>query len=58
LTPHLAFRIAEPSQVGEARRAAVRLATDIGLDEVTSGRVALAVTELGTNLSRERRGRW
>ena len=56
MTPHLAFRIAEPSQVGEARRAAVRLATDIGLDEVASGRVALAVTELGTNLSRHATG--
>jgi len=56
LTPHLAFGIADPSQVGEARRAAVRLATDIGLDEVASGRVALAVTELGTNLSRHATG--
>ena len=52
MTPHLAFGIADPSQVGEARRAAVRLATDLGLDDVASGRVALAVTELGTNLSR------
>ena len=56
MTPHLAFGIADPSQVGEARRAAVRLATDLGLDEVASGRVALAVTELGTNLSRHATG--
>jgi len=56
LTPHLAFGIADPSQVGEARRAAVRLATDLGLDDVASGRVALAVTELGTNLSRHATG--
>ena len=56
MTPHLAFRIAEPSQVGEARRAAVRLATSLGLDDVASGRVAIAVTELGTNLSRHATG--
>ena len=56
MTPHLAFGIADPSQVGEARRAAVRLATVLGLDDVTSGRVALAVTELGTNLSRHATG--
>jgi len=56
LTPHLAFGIADPSQVGEARRAAVRLAIDLGLDDVASGRVALAVTELGTNLSRHATG--
>ena len=56
MTPHLAFGIGDPSQVGEARRAAVRLATELGLDDVASGRVALAVTELGTNLSRHATG--
>jgi len=56
LTPHLALDIADPSQVGEARRAAARLATDVGLDDTAGGRVALAVTELGTNLSRHATG--
>ena len=52
MAPHLTLSINEPSQVGEARRAAVRLADEMGFDEVTSGRVALVVTELGTNLVR------
>jgi anti-sigma regulatory factor (Ser/Thr protein kinase) len=43
-------RIAEPSQVAEARRAAVALAQAGGLDATGSGRVALVVTEMATNL--------
>ncbi|MCW7538060.1 ATP-binding protein/SpoIIE family protein phosphatase [Aquabacterium sp. A7-Y] len=49
---HLAFDVHEASQVGEARRAAVRLAESLGFDEVAAGRVALVATELGTNLVR------
>lgn len=49
---HQAFNVAETSQIGEARRAAVRLAEDIGFDEVATGRVALVATELATNLVR------
>jgi anti-sigma regulatory factor (Ser/Thr protein kinase) len=52
VTPHLAIPISEPSQVGEARRTATRLAQELGFDESTSGRAALVVTELGTNLAR------
>ncbi|MEO8154151.1 MAG: ATP-binding SpoIIE family protein phosphatase [Rhizobacter sp.] len=52
MTPYLNIAVTEPSQVGEARRAAVRLANEMGFDEVASGRVALVVTELGTNLAR------
>jgi anti-sigma regulatory factor (Ser/Thr protein kinase) len=50
--PHIDIPVAEPSQVGEARRAASRLASDQGLDETVVGRVAIIVTELGNNLWR------
>jgi anti-sigma regulatory factor (Ser/Thr protein kinase) len=43
-------RIADASQVAEARRAAAALAREGGLDEVGGGRVALAATEMATNL--------
>jgi len=46
----VAVEIADPSQVGEARRTAARLATDAGLDETAVGRVSLVATELGTNI--------
>lgn len=52
MIPHIDIAIAEQSQVGEARRAASRLATDHGLDETAVGRVAIIVTELGNNLWR------
>lgn len=42
----------DASRVGEARRHAVQLAEECGFDEVEAGRVALIVTELGTNLFR------
>jgi anti-sigma regulatory factor (Ser/Thr protein kinase) len=58
MTPHLSLPVAESSQVGEARRFAVRLAGELGFDETASGRVALVVTELGSNLARHaQRGR-
>jgi anti-sigma regulatory factor (Ser/Thr protein kinase) len=44
------FAIAEPSQVGEARRQILRLAAAAGLDATQQGRLALVVNELGTNL--------
>lgn len=53
---HLAFQLHEPSQVGEARRAAARLAEELHFDEACSGRLALVVTELGTNLVRHANG--
>ena len=46
----VAVEIADPSQVGEARRAASRLAVEAGLDVTETGRVALIATELGTNI--------
>lgn len=44
--------IEDESQVGEARRDAQRLAMAYGLDATLTGRVAIAATELGTNLIR------
>ena len=43
-------KVQESSQVGEARRLACSLAMSLGFDESDTGRVALIVTELGTNL--------
>ncbi|MET0334111.1 MAG: ATP-binding protein, partial [Rhizobacter sp.] len=56
MSSHLAFALSDPSQVGEARRAAARLAEEVGLDETRAGRLALVVTELGTNLVRHAQG--
>jgi anti-sigma regulatory factor (Ser/Thr protein kinase) len=44
--------IEEESQIGEARRDAQRLAIAYGLDATQTGRVAIAATELATNLCR------
>jgi anti-sigma regulatory factor (Ser/Thr protein kinase) len=44
------LEIAERSRVAEARRLAVRAATEQGFCESDSGRVALVATELATNL--------
>ncbi|MDI1259119.1 ATP-binding SpoIIE family protein phosphatase [Aquabacterium sp.] len=49
---HLAIDVHDASQVGHARRAAVRVAEQLGFDEVATGRAALVATELGTNLVR------
>ena len=52
MIPYLDIAVTESSQVGAARRAAVRLASEHSLDETASGRIALVVTELGNNLVR------
>jgi anti-sigma regulatory factor (Ser/Thr protein kinase) len=58
VTPYLDIPVTEASQVGDARRRAIRLAGEHGFDETANGRVALVVTELGTNLVRHaQRGR-
>lgn len=48
--------IEEESQIGEARRDAQRLAMAYGLDDTQTGRVAIAATELATNLYRHGSG--
>ena len=50
-----AFAVREPTDVSAARRAAGSLAGQIGLGETRAGRVALIVTELGTNLLKHAR---
>jgi anti-sigma regulatory factor (Ser/Thr protein kinase) len=52
VTPYLDVPVTEASQVGEARRAAQRLAAGNGYDELTCGRIGIVATELGTNLAR------
>jgi anti-sigma regulatory factor (Ser/Thr protein kinase) len=50
MTSGVAVRIADPSQVSEARRRAVEVARTLGLDETVRARLALVVTEAATNL--------
>jgi anti-sigma regulatory factor (Ser/Thr protein kinase) len=47
---HSVVEISDSSRIGEARRAAVQSAEAIGMDDADRGTVAIAVTELGTNL--------
>lgn len=56
LQPQLQFLISDASVVGEARRAAQRLAQEARLDETSTGRVGIVVTELGNNLVRHAGG--
>ncbi|MEJ8836448.1 ATP-binding protein [Ramlibacter sp. AN1133] len=49
---HAVFPMEDGSRVGEARRHAAQLAQECGLDETDAGRLAIVVTELGTNLAR------
>lgn len=48
--------VEEVSQVGQARREALAMADGIGFDEMDAGRVALAATELATNVIKHGRG--
>lgn len=52
---HTAIPMEDASRVGEARRHAALLAAECHFDEVEAGRLALVVTELGTNLVRHAR---
>jgi anti-sigma regulatory factor (Ser/Thr protein kinase) len=52
---HRAFPIDDPSRVGEARRYAARAAAPLQWNEEDAGRLALVITELGTNLQRHAR---
>jgi anti-sigma regulatory factor (Ser/Thr protein kinase) len=49
---HETIDVTESSQIGQARRAAVRLAELFDLPESKRGEVAIVATELATNLSR------
>ena len=48
----ITVQIREPSQVAEARRRAVSLAENVGLDDRQRGRLAIIVTEAATNILR------
>lgn len=52
----LAIAIDEATQVGQARRTAQQLATQMSFDENDGGRVALVTTELATNVLKHGRG--
>jgi anti-sigma regulatory factor (Ser/Thr protein kinase) len=52
MTKQLSVPVVEASQVGDARRAATRLAHDAGFSDVRCAEVAIVATELATNLSR------
>src|SRR5688572_898685 len=53
---HLVVSVAEESQIGEARRAAARLAGEAGFSQADSGRASIVASELATNLLRHARG--
>jgi anti-sigma regulatory factor (Ser/Thr protein kinase) len=44
------IEVTEPTQAGEARRKATALASDLGMGETLRGEVALATTEIATNI--------
>jgi len=44
------FPISHASDVSAARRAGQKLAVDLGFDEVKAGRLAIVITEAGTNI--------
>jgi anti-sigma regulatory factor (Ser/Thr protein kinase) len=52
MTRDLALNVAEISGVAEARRVAAEVATKLGFGDTEAGKVALVVTELGTNLAK------
>lgn len=49
------IRVEDATQVGEARRAAALLSSRAGLSETESGRLAIIVNELGSNLGKHAR---
>ncbi|MBD2081278.1 ATP-binding SpoIIE family protein phosphatase [Leptolyngbya sp. FACHB-17] len=52
----IAIAITESSQMGEARRVALHLATRFGFKEVERGRVGIVVTEVASNLLQHAQG--
>lgn len=56
MRPFQRFVVDDTSQVGEVRRASHVLARELGFDDAAAGRLAIGVTELGTNLVRHAGG--
>jgi anti-sigma regulatory factor (Ser/Thr protein kinase) len=52
----IALAITEPSHTGEARRAAMALASHLGFQETERGKVGIVVTEIANNLVQHARG--
>lgn len=52
MVQQISIPVTDISQVGEARRAAARISAATKMDDTTSGRFAIIVTELATNLAR------
>jgi anti-sigma regulatory factor (Ser/Thr protein kinase) len=50
LLPQLVFPINHASDIAAARRAGQKLADELGFNEVQAGRLAIVVTEAGTNI--------
>jgi anti-sigma regulatory factor (Ser/Thr protein kinase) len=50
MKPALEVAVVEQTDAAEARRVALRLAAELGFDETAQGKLALVVTEIGTNL--------
>lgn len=50
MTASIAIAVTEPTEVAAARRVAVSMATSLGFDATTSGKLSLVVTEAGTNI--------
>jgi anti-sigma regulatory factor (Ser/Thr protein kinase) len=48
----ITFHIGEPSEIASARRAACNLARILGFNEIVTGKVAIVVTEAGTNIAK------
>lgn len=50
LSPQFSFPVKHASDVSAARRAGQKLADELGFDEVKAGRLAIVITEAGTNI--------
>jgi anti-sigma regulatory factor (Ser/Thr protein kinase) len=50
LLPQCVFPIEHASDIAAARRAGARLAGELGFDDVQAGRLAIVITEAGTNI--------
>jgi anti-sigma regulatory factor (Ser/Thr protein kinase) len=52
MVAHVSVAVSDPSQVGEARRKAMRMAEEAALGDTERGAVGVIVTELAANLSK------
>jgi anti-sigma regulatory factor (Ser/Thr protein kinase) len=50
------FEVAEPTQAGEARRAAISFAREVGFDDIEAGKLGIVVTEAASNMVKHAAG--